>query len=125
MKRRFSLKRNKEFRYVYRNGKSVACRNLVLIYKKNNTGLLRVGFSVSKKIGNSVKRNLIKRRLRSAFDRYIPDINPDYNLIVIARQPILLSKFDEICSSVGYTLNKAGLLCLKGTSDKSDEKATS
>ena len=110
MKRQYSLKRKKEFGYVYRNGKSVACRNLVLIYKNNNTGFLRVGFSVSKKIGNAVVRNLIKRRLRAALDMFLSDIDKNYNIIFIARVPIKESSFTDIKESVEYALCKAGLV---------------
>ena len=39
---------------------------LVMIYNKSKTGMVKVGFSVSKRIGNSVTRNRIKRRLRVA-----------------------------------------------------------
>ena len=92
----------------------------MLVYKKNSTGLLRVGFSVSKKIGNSVTRNLIKRRLRSAFDKHIAGVKPEYNIIVIARQPILGCKFSEISEAFEYTLKKAGLLYLS----ESDETCT-
>ena len=85
----------------------------MIVFRKNNTGLLRVGFSVSKKIGNSVTRNRIKRRLRSAFSSFIPAINPNFNIIVIARQPILSCEFSRIIESFEYTLDKAGLLCMK------------
>lgn len=112
MKRSYSLKRNKEFRYVYRSGKSVACRTLVLIYRKNRTGYLHVGLSVSKKIGNSVTRNLIKRRLRAALDKYIKAIDKSYNIIVIARRPILDCKLCEIEDGLSFALKKAGLLCI-------------
>lgn len=110
MKRCYSLKRNKEFRYVYRTGKTVTCRCLVLIYRKNKSGLLHIGLSVSKKNGNSVTRNLIKRRLRSALDRFIPELNPNYNLIVIARRPILDTSFEQIGDSFAYMFKKAGLI---------------
>ena len=66
MKRCFSLKRNKQFRQVYRKGKSVGSRQLVLIYARSRADKVHVGFSVSKKLGNSVSRNRIKRRLREA-----------------------------------------------------------
>ena len=57
MKRCYSLKRNKEFRRVYRIGKTQKCRTLVLIYTKSCGPANRFGFSVSKKLGNSVIRN--------------------------------------------------------------------
>lgn len=122
MKRRYSLKRNKEFRYVYKTGKSVACRSLVIVYRKNNTGLLHVGFSVGKRIGGSVTRNLIKRRLRSAFDTILLRVNPNYSMIVIARRPVLEATYAEICESFNYMLNKAGLLLSEQNNKIADDK---
>lgn len=82
----------------------------MIVFKKNNTGLLRVGFSVSKKIGNSVTRNLVKRRLRSALDQMKQGIDPNYNIIIIARHPILSAKFADLMQSMEGTLKKGGLL---------------
>ena len=74
LRREYSLRRNKEFRYVYRRGKSVSDKYFVLIYVNTKTPHLKVGFSVSKKLGNAVSRNLIKRRMKEAFFSMIDDI---------------------------------------------------
>ena len=50
-----TLKKNKEFTFVYHRGKSCATRRMVLIYFKNRYGGIRSGFSVSKKVGKAVK----------------------------------------------------------------------
>lgn len=59
------IRKNSQFRYVYRRGKSMSQPLLVLTYVKANK--LQVGFSISKKVGKAVQRNLIKRRLRECF----------------------------------------------------------
>ncbi len=64
------LRKNKQFQYVYHKGKSCACRELVLLYVRNPR--LQVGFSVSRKVGNSVVRNRVKRRLREQFRLLMP-----------------------------------------------------
>lgn len=110
MKRCYSLKRNKNFRYVYRRGKSVSSRMLVMIYNKSKTGMVKVGFSVSKKIGNSVQRNRIKRRLREAFRPLIPEITPGYDIIFIAREAVTEAEFASIGRSMYGMLRKASLL---------------
>lgn len=60
--RRYRLGDNKNYRYVYRRGKSYPSRNLVLIYLKGREQ--RFGFSVSSKVGNAVTRNRIRRCMR-------------------------------------------------------------
>ena len=109
LKRCFSLKRNKQFRQVYRKGKSVACRELVLIYAKNRSDMVHVGFSVGKKLGNSVVRNRVKRRLREAFRPNLPLLLPGFDLIVIARDPARDAPFYSLADSLRYLLRKAGL----------------
>ncbi len=109
LKRCFSLKRNKQFRQVYRKGKSVACRELVLIYAKNRSDVVHVGFSVGKKLGNSVVRNRVKRRLREAFRPNLPLLLPGFDLIVIARDAARDAPFSSLADSLRYLLRKAGL----------------
>lgn len=109
LKRCFSLKRNKQFRQVYRKGKSIACRELVLIYAKNRSDMVHVGFSVGKKLGNSVVRNRVKRRLREAFRPNLPLLLPGFDLIVIARDAARDAPFSSLADSLRYLLRKAGL----------------
>ena len=109
LKRCFSLKRNKTFRYVYRKGKSIPSKMLVMIYNKSKTGMVKVGFSVSKRIGNSVTRNRVKRRLREAFRPLIPEITPGYDIIFIARDAVKDAELTEIAGSMQSLLKRAGL----------------
>ncbi|MEG1547381.1 MAG: ribonuclease P protein component [Clostridia bacterium] len=113
MKRCYSLKRNKAFRYTYRTGKSAASRTMVLVYSRSREKLVQVGFSVSKKIGNSVVRNRVKRRLRESFGPMIPDVKNGYNLIFIAREPVVNDSFTNICATMRKLLRKANLLVEK------------
>lgn len=52
MERRYRLQKNKAFQYVYHRGRSAACRDLVMLVAKGRG--MKVGFSVSKKVGNAV-----------------------------------------------------------------------
>lgn len=54
-----SLKKNKDFRNVYENGKSYADRYLVMYVLENNKDINRLGISASKKVGNSVDRKSV------------------------------------------------------------------
>jgi len=110
LKRSDSLKRKKEFRYTYRAGKSVPGHLTVLVYTKNRQSKTRVGFSVSKKIGGAVQRNRVKRRLREAITPLLPSLKPGYNIIFIARSPLLEAPFQSISGGISSQLRKAHLL---------------
>ncbi len=109
MRREYSLKRNKEFRYVYRRGKSVSDKTMVLIYVPTKTPHLKVGFSVSKKVGNSVVRNLVKRRMKESFFSLFENVNPNCLLIFTPRVQAREMTYQEILFSMCKLLKKAGL----------------
>ena len=73
-----SLKKNKDFQIVYRQGKSYANKYLVMYILKNELGRNRLGISVSKKVGNSVVRHHLTRlnqRKLQTFRRTFPDVD--------------------------------------------------
>ena len=109
MNRQYSLKKNKEFSYVYRRGKSVANKNLVLVYVKKKTNGLKVGFSISKKIGNAVVRNKTKRRLKEAFMALMDDVSKNTLIVFIARPAITTHDYQGILKNLKHVLKKADL----------------
>ena len=68
----------------------------------------KVGVSVSKKIGKSVVRNLVKRRIYEQFATYMSRLNGKHNYVVVARERISEASFDEIGSTLDFLLHKAG-----------------
>ncbi len=92
---------------IYKRGKSVANRQFV-IYTKTNKDLehFRLGISVSKKLGNAVVRNKIKRAIRENFKVHKNDIIP-IEIIVIARQPAKDMNTIQIQSSLEHVLKIA------------------
>jgi ribonuclease P protein component len=82
---------------------------MVLVYVRTGLQPLKVGFSVSRKIGKSVVRNKVKRRLREAFAKLIPDLKQEYNYVFIARKSIVDDDFSAISGSVKYLLKKADM----------------
>ena len=69
-----------------------------------------MGLSVSKKIGNSVVRNRVKRRMRESFTPLIPSVKSGYDLIFIVREQVVQVKFSDIEKAMRKLLRKAGLL---------------
>ncbi|KAB8136264.1 ribonuclease P protein component [Gracilibacillus oryzae] len=111
MKKAFRIKKNREFQQVFKNGASFANRQLVIYYlEKKDQDHYRVGLSVSKKIGNAVVRNQMKRYLRQAFIELSEEIKARYDIIIIARQPVRDCDFHQVKKSVQHLLFKTGLL---------------
>ena len=81
-----SLKKNKDFQTVYRQGKSYANKYLVLYIMENQTENNRIGISVSKKVGNSVVRHHLTRLIRESYRLQEECFQRGYDLVVIARQ---------------------------------------
>src|SRR5690625_6103972 len=99
MKKEYRVKDNKEFQYIFQNGKSFANRQLVIYFTEEvDQDHFRIGLSVGKKIGNAVTRNRIKRYLRQSFHELERDIRSEYDMIIIARQPTNNMEFKEVKS---------------------------
>ena len=80
-----SLKKNKDFQVVYKNGKSYANRYLVLYIRENGMDKNRLGISVSKKVGNSVVRHRLARLIRESYRLNEADFSRGKDIIVVAR----------------------------------------
>ena len=81
------IKSNNDFQKVYKNGKSLANRYLVMYIMKNNLLENRIGISVSKKVGNSVIRHRITRLIRESYRLNCNMFDCGYDIVIIARGP--------------------------------------
>lgn len=105
MKKEFRVKKNKEFQEAFKLGKSFANRQFVVYsLQRNDQTHFRIGLSVSKKLGNAVKRNQIKRYIRQAFHELDQELKPNYDFIIIARKPTAEMSFFEIKKSLMHVL---------------------
>jgi len=100
MKDTQSLKKNKDFRYVYNHGKSYANKYLVMYTMKNGTGKNRLGISVSKKVGNSVVRHRVTRLIRESYRLNEEKFATGLDMIVVARVNSKDIGFNEIESGL-------------------------
>lgn len=95
-----SLKKNSEFQTVYRGGKSLANRYLVMYVLKNGSEKNRVGISVSKKVGNSVIRHRITRLIRESYRLNEEKFATGYDFVVISRGTAKGKGYSEIESAL-------------------------
>jgi len=103
-----SLKKTSEFARVYKHGKSVADRNLVLYVLPNKLGYTRLGLSISKKVGKSVTRNRIRRLIKEIF-RLNFKSDKSYDIVFIARIRSNEADYAELKRSMRYLFKKANL----------------
>ena len=103
------LKKNKQFSYIYKHGQTKHTSILSLSFVRTKFKPYKVGFTVSKKIGKSVVRSKVKRRMREAFRALMPNVNENFNYIFIARPGIENASFEEIQNAIKSVIQKAGL----------------
>lgn len=110
MKKEEKLRKNKEYREVYKKGKSMANKLLIICFMKNYKKENRIGFTVSKKVGKSVVRNRVRRILKENYRLNYGKLKKGYNIVFIARSSSNKSSFKEIKSAMLHLLRKNKLL---------------
>lgn len=95
-----------EFERVYKQG--VAYRGTLISVHAfpSNAGEARLGVSVSKKVGNAVQRNAVKRRLREIFRAELPDIQHVADFVISARPAAAEARYEDLQEEFGKALRK-------------------
>jgi ribonuclease P protein component len=110
VQRKFRLTRSDDFKRVRRNGKSYAHPLVVLIAQASDQQKLRVGVAASQSVGNAVHRNRAKRLLREAVRPLLTSLSPGWELILIARPPLLDASLEDTRRTIKILLARAGLV---------------
>ncbi len=111
MQKQHRLRKSKDFAAARRDGKSWADRRLVLIARRTGGEHCRFGFSVSKRVGNAVVRNRVKRRLRDASRvELLPRIESGWDFVVIARKDAAAADYHRLNRSLLRLFRRARLL---------------
>ena len=114
MQRRHRLSRSRDFDAVYRQGRSVSTRFLVLYWFAREEGEddPRLGLAVPKGSGTAVARNRLKRQLREAWRSLLDEVPPGHDYVLIARpglsEAVEARGFDWLRERVQEVLGKAG-----------------
>jgi ribonuclease P protein component len=111
VKKELRIKKNKEFQEAFQKGHSFANRQFVVYaLAKENQDYFRIGLSVSKKIGNAVMRNQIKRYIRQVVFELSDMIQTGNDYVIIARKPVAEMDFFEVKKSLTHVLKVGKVL---------------
>lgn len=103
------LRKNSDFSAIYKRGRSVGDRYVVLFYRPNGLSYNRTGFLASKKVGNSVKRNRAKRLMKESYRAISQSLPAGYDFIIIARNTICGKKCAEVEKSLISAFKRIGV----------------
>ena len=110
MNKRYRLQKNRDFQITYKRGKSLGHPFLVLIFRKTNRPQPRIGISITKKYGNAVMRNRIKRQLREILRGRLDTVKQGYDIVFVVRKEARHADFKRLGDSVHNLLKRGGLL---------------
>ena len=108
MQQESRLRKTADFAAVWSEGRSKVDRLFVVRVRPNGLGVTRFGFSVSKRIGNAVARNRVKRRLREVTGATA--VEAGFDIVIVARNGAADVEFGRIERSIRNLLRRSGVL---------------
>lgn len=108
-----TIKENYTFRRLYRSKKYYVYPQIVVYVAKNRLGVFRYGITVSKKVGNAVRRSRCRRVIRAALYEYSDRIKCckyGCDVVIVARTKTAFVKSTELIEPIGDSLKKAGVI---------------
>lgn len=102
------LKKNVEFQRVYSARCITGNKTFTLFIRKNNLDYARVGFTITKKVGNAVTRNKFKRRLRDIYRVNYNKLKPGYDYVFVLKKEAVNLSYNDLENSFLHVLRKVG-----------------
>ena len=126
MEHTVSLKQNHEFRRLYNRGKSAVSPYFVIYCRKTGRPINRLGLTTGVKLGNAVKRNRARRRIRELYRTHEWGILTGYDIVIVARTRVIYAQHIELVRSFDRQMKKLGLIPPKegesGSSKRNDKE---
>lgn len=104
------IRSTEDFRRVYNEGKGVRGRFLTLRFAEGRGKKTRFGLAPARKIGNAVKRNRAKRRVRELCRAYQESVREKYDVVINIKNDAVDAEFEELKRDFISLLKRAGLL---------------
>lgn len=100
------LKKDSDFQKVYRAKKISSSKDITLFTKKNSLKLKHFGITTTKKVGNAVKRNFLKRRMKALLRENFNHIKDGYDYVFVLKKEANSSTYDDLKKSFFYVLKR-------------------
>ncbi|MBQ1271220.1 MAG: ribonuclease P protein component [Clostridia bacterium] len=106
-----SLNENHRFRALYGRGKNKTGKAMSVYVMRNRLGKVdRLGLTVSKKIGNAVTRNHVRRRIREAYRMLEPQIKDGFDIVIVARHASETMLFTALTDEMKSLMTALGVI---------------
>lgn len=86
MNKKFSIKKNFQFKYILKNGEKVYTSFFNIYISKNKCDVNRIGIAIKREIKGSVKRNYLKRIIRNSYYKIREDLKKGYNIVFVVKE---------------------------------------
>ena len=95
-----ALRKSRDYRRTVEGGTRENLETIISYRIPNQMGVCRIGISVTKKTGNSVKRNRVKRRIREAIRKNASFLTQGEDIVIVARRGCAAADFADIESDI-------------------------
>ena len=110
MRHTVSLKQNHVFRRLYSKGKSAVSPYFAVYCRRTGRPVSRLGITAGTKLGNAVKRNRARRRIRELYRTNECRLEPGWDVVIVARVRSIYGRYAEMERSLLQLMKKLGML---------------
>ena len=104
------IKRNEDFVLTVKKGSVLKHSPFIVHYIENNLNVCRIGLSVSKKVGNAVIRNRVKRQTRAMCDSLVEYTSHTFDVVIVVKPEFVNGAFDSNKEILNNLLSKIGII---------------
>ena len=103
------IKDKEQFVFTVKKGLVLKQSPFIIHYIKNELNVCRIGLSVSKKLGNAVTRNRVKRQTRAMCDSLVDYTSHTFDIVIVIKPDFLNSGFEDNKNILNSMLSKIGI----------------